>query len=133
MKTKVIICFLVVVLFIAFSGDNKSAQVVMVRSGTPTEHPKTVVDDDIICSRLDSIAMYKELMQKELNRTEMMLKDAKRISTLANKQKKKADYLEAKKEWNDISMDTIGPSELPVGIDEKELVKSIKEVKEKKE
>jgi len=133
MKTKVTICFLAVVLFIAFSGDNKSAQVVMVKSGTHTEHPKTVVDDAVICSRLDSIAMYKELMQKELNRTESMLKDAKRISTLASKQKKRADYLGAKKEWSDIPLDTIDPSELPVGIDEKELVKSIKEVKEKKE
>ena len=133
MKTKVIICFLVVVLFIAFSGDNKSAQVVMVKSGTSTELPNAVVDDAIICSRLDSIAMYKELMQKELSRTERMLKDAKSINALANKQKKKADYLGAKKEWSDICLDTINPSELPVEIDEKELVKSIKEAKEKKE
>jgi|SRR5690606_1601950 len=134
MKTKLIVCSLVLFLFVAFSDNNRSAQVVMVGSNTKVHKgERIVVNDSVLCAKLDSIAIYKDLMQRELNRTERMLKDAKYIAAIADQQRKRALFLEAKKEWSDISLDTIDPGELPVGIDEKELVKSIKEVKKKKE
>ena len=131
MKTKLIVCSLVLFLFVAFSDNNRSAQVVMVGSNTKVHKgERIVVNDSVLCAKLDSIAIYKDLMQRELNRTERMLKDAKYIAAIADQQRKKALFLEAKKEWRKTEVGTIEPGEIPVDIDNKDIVKSIKDRKD---